>query len=234
MISFVIPAYNEEGLIVRCIQSILMETGDMTCEIIVVDNGSTDDTARLAELAGATVIHEPRKGITRARQAGFEIAKYDIVAFIDADSEIPTGWLDFALGAIKPSGVVAASGPVSYFELSLSKRIVSFAFYCTAKAVHMIRPMIQGGNFILWKGALQRAGGFNTDIDFYGEDTDTAMRLSKVGHVVFDLDMWCYTSARRMNEEGMFRTGLKYVANYIWIWLSGKPWTTKYRDHRPD
>lgn len=234
MISFVIPAFNEEGLVELCIQSIRKEARNLTYEIIVVDNGSTDETVMLANLAGATVVSAPRKGVTRARQAGFEASKYDIVAFVDADNEIPQGWLNCALLAIEPPNVVAASGPVSYFELSLPKRLVSFAFYCGAKVLHSIRPMVQGGNFILKKDALQRAGGFNTDLDFYGEDTDTAMRLAKTGKVVFSLDMWCYSSARRMNAEGMVRVGFTYVASYVWMWLSGKPWTKKYIDHRPD
>src|SRR6202789_4422156 len=232
MLSFVVPAYNEESLIVGCIQSIIREADSVPCEIIVVDNGSSDNTAHLARLAGAHVIFESCKGITRARQAGFELAKYDLVAFIDADSTLPPGWLDFAIAAIK--GAVAASGPVIYCEMPLHKRITTFTFYCLAKVAHQIRPMLQGGNFILRRQALRDAGGFNTEIDFYGEDTDTAVRLSKVGKINFDLDMWVYTSARRMNEEGLLAPGAKYIANYVWIWLFGKPWSTEYRDHRVD
>ena len=233
MLSFVVPAYNEESLIVGCIQSIIREADSVPCEIIVVDNGSTDNTAHLARLAGAHVIFEPRKGITRARQAGFDLVKYDLAAFIDADSTLPPGWLDFALAALKDPEVVAASGPVIYHEMPLHKRITTFSFYFLAKAAHQIRPMLQGGNFILRRQALRDAGGFNTEIDFYGEDTDTAVRLSRIGKINFDLDMWVYTSARRMNEEGLLATGAKYVVNYVWIWLFGKPWSAEYRDHRP-
>lgn len=232
MITFVIPAYNEEALIAGCIQSIVRETVGVVHEIIVVDNCSTDRTADVAQSNGVTVISETSKGITRARQAGFKAAKYNIIAFIDADSELPELWLHYALKAIEPFGVVAASGPVSYYELALHKRAMSFMFYVVAKAAHLVWPMLQGGNFILKKEYLFLAGGFNTAIDFYGEDTDTAMRLSKVGLVVFDLDMWIYTSARRMTEEGLIRVGARYIANYVWMWLFDKPWSTDYRDHR--
>jgi glycosyltransferase involved in cell wall biosynthesis len=234
MLSFVIPAFNEESLIVRCIQSVICEAGNITYEIIVADNNSTDNTVELARLAGARVISESRKGVTRARQAGFEACKYDIVAFIDADNDLPPGWLDFALAALKGPDVVAASGPLIYCEMPLHKRMLTFLFYSVGKVAHQFWPMLQGGNFILRKQALQRAGGFNTEIDFYGEDTDTAVRLSKVGRLHFDLDMWVYTSARRMDAEGLFVTGAKYIANYVWIWLFGRPWSTEYRDHRPD
>jgi GT2 family glycosyltransferase len=130
--------------------------------------------------------------------------------------------------------VVAASGPVNYFELGRSKRILSFFFYLLAKGSHQIFPMIQGGNFILKKSALQQAGGFNTKLDFYGEDTDTAIRLSEIGKIKFDLNMWVYSSARRVKNDGLFILGSRYVLNYFWIWVAGKPWTTDYHDIRPD
>lgn len=234
MISFIVPAFNEEALIVNCIQSIIREAGNITYEIIVVDNGSTDQTAELARLCGAKVISEPTKGITHARQTGFEVAKYDLVAFIDADNELPPDWLDYALQAVVPVDVVAASGPVSYYELRLSKRLISFLFYLIAKCSHQLFPMLQGGNFILKKAALKKAGGFNTEIAFYGEDTDTAVRLSKIGMVKFDLDMWAYSSARRLDSEGMCKTGGRYIMNYVWIWLFGHPWSSHYHDIRAD
>lgn len=233
MISFVVPAYNEADLIEACIHSIQVAAYHIESEIIVVDNGSTDNTALLAAQAGARVILEPVKGITKARQAGFQAAKYDVVAFIDADSELPKDWVEYALKALEQPNIVAASGPVIYYEMSLSKRIVSLAFYTVAKIAHLFFPMLQGGNFILRKQALKKAGGFNQDIDFYGEDTDTAIRLSKVGKIAFDLDMWTYTSARRMQNEGLLKVGLRYIANYLWMWAVGRPWSTSHHDHRP-
>lgn len=231
MISFIIPAYNEAALVGACIRSITMNCV-VPHEIIVVDNNSTDDTMGAAIRAGAIVILETRKGVTRARQAGFEAARFGIVAFIDADSEIPPGWVRRALEFLAPSNVVAVSGPVSYYELSLFKRAVSFSFYVVAKLAHVAFPMLQGGNFVVKAEALRRAGGFDTGVDFYGEDTNTAIRMSGVGRVVFSLKLWNYTSARRMTEEGLFTVGARYVANYVWMWLFGTPWSTEYRDHR--
>lgn len=232
MISFVVPALNEAALIRNCIKSIQNEARNIVHEVLIVDNGSTDNTATIALDAGAIVVFESDKGITRARQSGFEQSFYDLVAFVDADSELPEGWLDHALKAIKQPGVVVASGPVIYYELALHKRIFSFVFYCLARCVHIWKPMMQGGNFILKKQALVDAGGFNINIDFYGEDTDTAIRLSKQGKVVFDMDMWVYTSARRMQQEGMIKIGFRYFINYVWMWVSGEPWTIEHYDHR--
>ena len=233
MISFVIPALNEETLITRCISSIHKECEDwVNYEIIVVDNGSTDNTVGLALAQNALIVAEPNKGVTRARQAGLLAAHYNIVAFIDADNEIPPGWAVCAVWALHYHNAIAASGPVIYEELSIFKRIVISLFYTIAVVVHRVAPMIQGGNFILRKDRMLEAGGFNTDIDFYGEDTDTAVRLSKIGKIRFEAGMWVYSSSRRITEEGMVRIGLRYIINYAWMWLYGKPWTLKHFDHR--
>lgn len=235
-ITFVIPAYNEEQYIGRCIQSIRAEAPG--APIIVVNNGSTDATARIARsFNGVVVLSAPKKGITIARQAGLEHAITRWVAFIDADNELPEDWLITAIHSLhepatKP--IVALSGPVAYRELVKIEKATVYAFYVLGRAAHSVMPMLQGGNFIVNRAAMLKVGGFDTAIDFYGEDTMTAKRLSKVGKVKFDLDFFCYSSPRRFKAEGMFVTGVKYMANYIWIWVAGRPFTKTYADHREE
>ena len=233
MISFVIPAFNEESLLPQCLAAIQRECADwVNYEIIVVDNGSTDGTAGIALKYGATVVTEPVKGITRARQKGLLAANYNIVAFIDADNEIPPGWAVCAVWSLHYHKAVVASGPLIYTELSLFKRLIITLFYTFGGLLCRIAPMLQGGNFILRKDSMLQAGGFNTEIDFYGEDADTATRLSKIGKVRFDPGMWVYSSSRRFDEEGLLRVGTRYLMNFAWIWICGMPWTLEHRDHR--
>jgi cellulose synthase/poly-beta-1,6-N-acetylglucosamine synthase-like glycosyltransferase len=234
MISFVIPAYNEEVLIARCVQSIAGEVKGLTHEIIVVDNASTDRTCERAEQAGAKVIHEKRKGVTRARQAGFEASYYDTIVFVDADTQLPEGWLKCALKAVASPQVVAASGPLVYNELGLLERTISSVFYLVAKVLHPVFPMMQGSNMIIKRSALLQAKGFDTSIEFWGDDTDTAKRLSAFGVVRFNLNLWTYSSARRVQQEGLFRTGVRYATNFLSIHLFGKPASNTYNDVRPD
>lgn len=233
MISFIVPAYNEEVLIADCIRSI-KALGLPSYELIVVDNGSTDRTGDVAWEMGARVLPEPHKGVTRARQAGFEVASGDILAFVDADNILPKSWLRAALSALSDPRVVVASGPIIYPGLPSWKQLLTSLFYGVARLTHLIWPMVQGGNFIVKRSALVQAGGFNTSIEFYGEDTDTAVRLSKVGRVVLCPDMWSWSSPRRMHEEGLFITGARYVVNYAWVSLFGHPWSDHYNDIRPD
>jgi glycosyltransferase involved in cell wall biosynthesis len=234
MISFVIPAYNEETLLGDCIYSIRKALHDRRIkgEIIVVDNGSTDGTASLARRCRAKVVSQPAKGLTFARQAGHVVAKYDLVAHIDADNIMRPEWLDAALDAMNDFEVVAASGPLYYADLPLSNRIVTDMFYSVARIAHRILPMIQGGNFLMRSAAFAKIAGFDTSITFYGDDTDIAKRLSRVGKVLFVPDMWIQSSGRRLRAEGLITTGLRYIINYLSVHLLDRPWSTTHNDIR--
>lgn len=236
MLSVVIPAYNEEENISDCITSIIIEArrAGIQYEIIIADNNSTDRTVEIALDFGVRVVSEPRKGVTRARQAGFEASKYDLVAFINADSVLPEGWLDYAIEDLDDPRIVAATGPLVYPDVNLFKRIVTSMFYMIASIIHMFLPMTTGGNVIIKRSALVQAGGFDTNIEFYGDDTDTAKKLAKVGKILFDFDLFVYTSSRRMQNEGMVRMGLQYILNFWWVWIYDRPYTIKYKDHRTD
>ncbi len=113
-LSIVIPAFNEERLIERCLQSITASLGanctpGFTSEIIVVDNNSTDRTANLARQAGAQVVFEPINQIGRARNAGAAQATGDWLLFLDADSLLNPGLLADILQAIEKGKSVGCS-----------------------------------------------------------------------------------------------------------------------------
>jgi len=93
-ISVIIPAFNEEKLLPRCLESLRNQDYEDEYEIIVADNGSTDDTAGIAREFGAKVVSCPnRRGVFHARQAGADAACGDIIAQADADTIYPRGWL---------------------------------------------------------------------------------------------------------------------------------------------
>jgi glycosyltransferase involved in cell wall biosynthesis len=231
MLSCIIPAFNEEKCIGHCIDSIRLDT---EAEIIVVANACTDNTAAVARLHGAKVIEEPQKGLTRARQRGYLQAEGALLAFIDADNIVPAGWAKIAAAHFEEPGVVAVSGPFVYLDVSTLVRFLSFVFYRIALVSHrFIGPMLQGGNFVIRASALDAAGGFNTAVEFYGEDTDTAMRLAKQGKIIFDPKLWIYSSSRRLKGDGVILTGWHYTINYLWMTLRKKPWSDGYLDHRP-
>jgi glycosyltransferase involved in cell wall biosynthesis len=95
-ISIVIPAYNEESQIQPVIQELqeLFQQHNMTAEIVVVDDGSSDATARQAKSAGARVIqHRSNRGYGAALKTGILAARNDVIGIIDADRTYPVKYL---------------------------------------------------------------------------------------------------------------------------------------------
>jgi GT2 family glycosyltransferase len=92
--------------------------------------------------------------------------------------------------------------------------------------------MAVGGNFAVKKDAVEKIGGFDENISFYGEDTDIARRLSRVGKVKFFLNLYMYTSARRLKNEGVAKTAIKYLINFVSEVFFKKPATGDYKDIR--
>ena len=195
-LSFAIPAYNEEAYLAACLESILAQTRELgdAVEIVVVNNASTDRTREVAlGYPGVRVVDEPQKGLTFARQAGFAASTGELIANVDSDSRLTPGWVQRVLDefAADPK-LVGLSGPFIYYDMTDSERLSVRVFYVIAFLVYSINrwvlragSMVQGGNFVLRRDGLEKIGGFNTAISFYGEDTDIARRMSRVGKVKF-------------------------------------------------
>ena len=252
-ISFVVPAYNEEAYLPACLDAILAQTRTLPAglsaddiEIIVVNNASTDRTRDVAlSYPGVTVVDEPRKGLTFARQAGFAASTGALIANVDADSRLTPGWLAQVLTTFaEPTApnklpLAALSGPILYYDLTPRQRVLVHVFYLTAWATYAMNryilrvgSMVQGGNFVTSRAALEAIGGFNTTISFYGEDTDIARRLNDVGEVRFTFALKMFSSARRLKKEGMLTMAWRYGINYMWTTFFKRPYTETYIDIR--
>jgi glycosyltransferase involved in cell wall biosynthesis len=242
-LSFVIPAYNEEAYLPACLESILAQTRELgdEVEIIVVNNASTDRTREVAlAYSGVRVVDEPRKGLTFARQAGFAASTGKLIANVDSDSRLTPGWVEKVLRSFAGDAkMVALSGPFVYYDLSPNQRVSVRVFYAVAFLVYALNryvlragSMVQGGNFVLRRDALEKIGGFNTAIAFYGEDTDIARRMNQVGAVKFTFGLKMFSSARRLKQEGMLTMAGRYTMNYFWTTFRKKPFTAEYIDIR--
>jgi len=233
MISFIIPCYNEEAHIKDCIRAIRKHVWYVPYEIIVVDNNCTDKTVEIAELEGAFVIKETRKGVVFARQTGYEAAKGFLIANIDADSKITEGWIWEALSRLSNDDTVAVTGPLEYQDVGLGLRIMTKLYYLIAKLSNdYIGVFIQGGNSMIKKSALDKVGGYDLSIAFYGEDTMTAKRIQHLGKIVFNMYMVTTTSPRRLKEQGNIKTIWMYLTNYFSVTFKNKSTTNDYKDYR--
>ena len=243
-LSFVIPAYNEEALIGACLDSVLAEIkrSGVDAEVVVVNNASVDRTGEIARgFAGVKVVDEPKKGLVNARHAGFENSSGPLVANIDSDTIVPEGWLTTVVRSFAADPkLVCLSGPYVYYDMAAWSRFLIRLFYILTWLIYALNhyvlrvgSVVQGGNFVFRRDAWLKAGGFDTSIAFFGEDTDVAVRLSKVGKVKWTWGLPMKTSGRRLEKEGVFKTAGTYTLNFFWVTFRGKPATVDYTDVRP-
>lgn len=241
-ISFVIPAFNEEKSIALCLGSILKEIEKNKCsaEIILVNNNSSDNTKKIASgFAGVSVVDEPHQGLVWARKAGLNSSTGDLIANIDADNILPENYLKKVFNYFEQNpDIVALSGPLVYYDLGLLDRVMTKIFYFFGFVIDRFNyyffnmaSNLQGGNFIVKRSAMEQIG-FDTSIDFYGEDTDVGRRLNKIGKVKWTFKLPIYSSGRRMRKEGIFKVGLKYSMNFFYITFAGKPFSKHHKDIR--
>jgi glycosyltransferase involved in cell wall biosynthesis len=234
-ISLIIPAYNEEAYLGACLDAVMANVAGKALEIIVVDNNSTDGTRAVARRYPAvTDVFEPEKGITRARQRGFLTATGDILAYVDADTRPPAGWIEQIWEQFgRDDRLASLSGPYSFYDLHGMRNKVASGWFVAARPLYgIIGYMLVGGNFAIRRDVLEKMGGFDASIEFYGEDADIAKRAKKYGKVLFTPRFVMPTSGRRLQKQGYLRMAGLYFINFFSIVFRGKPATRGYTDIR--
>jgi glycosyltransferase involved in cell wall biosynthesis len=185
VISIIIPVWNSPGLLRRCLDALGAQTlsRDMF-EIIVVDNGSTDDTSDVARsFPGVILLHEPRPGSYAARNRGLQQARGVYVAFTDADCLPAPDWLEKGLAAAgqhPDAGVLA--GRIELFEEGETEgpafcdyeRLFSFP------QAHAARGNCATANWISRRTVFEELGGFDERLKS-GGDRQMALRIRDAG-----------------------------------------------------
>jgi cellulose synthase/poly-beta-1,6-N-acetylglucosamine synthase-like glycosyltransferase len=177
-VSVIVPARDAAATIGRTLAALSAQEGDVAYEVIVVDDGSSDATAAVAERSGARVVRGPRAGPARARNLGARQATGEAVAFTDADCLPTPGWLaagvaalaaaDLVQGAVEPEPGVAM-GP---FDRSLWVRSES--------------GLYESANLLVRRELFDRLGGFEEWIEpvagkSIGEDVLLGWRARRAG-----------------------------------------------------
>ena len=234
-ISLIIPAYNEEKRIGICLDSVIKFAGDKLHEIIVVNNKSTDNTKSIASsYSKVKVVDEPQKGVMHARSRGIESSTGDIVAFMDADCIMVEGWFEkVALEFNKNKNTALLSGPYFYYDAPLWLKILTEIYFLVALIIYRaIGYMAIFGNMAIRRSTLDKMNGLDTNIDFYGDDTDTARRASRFGKVKFDYNLRLQSSCRRLRDQGVIKTGFIYILNFFSEVTFHKPLSKRSEDFR--
>jgi glycosyltransferase involved in cell wall biosynthesis len=222
-LSVIVCAFNEERYVAACLHSLLAQTRPPD-EIILVNNASQDRTGDVGRaIPGVRVIDEPRKGLVVARETGRLAATGDVLAYLDADCRAPILWLErLERRFLRAPTVVAISGPYRFYDWDWWGRLLIRGYdYIVAPATHVLVQRIMrmgailyGGNFAVRREALAKIGGFDTRIEFHGEDTNLGRRLAAVGPVRLARECYMFTSARRYNAMGKGAVFRLYVRNF--------------------
>jgi glycosyltransferase involved in cell wall biosynthesis len=240
-ISVIVCAHNEERMLPGCLHSVLAQTRPPD-ELVVINNASTDATAALArQIPGVRVVDEPRKGLVVARERGRHEARGDLLVYIDADCRPPVCWLariehHFA----RDASLIALSAPYRFYDWDWWGCLLVRAYDYTlapftqvlAKYVLRLGTLFYGGNFAVRREALDTIGGFDTSIEFHGEDTNVGRRLFAVGKVSLKYDCYLYTSARRYVAMGKGKVFRLYIRNFTSELLHRRPKDTSHVDVR--
>lgn len=182
----VIPAYNAAGTLADALAGLDAQTiGRERFTVIVVDDGSTDDTAAVAARLGATVIRQANAGPAAARNAGAAVADGEVLVFTDADCAPAPDFLEKLLAPLAEPGVAGVQGAYRTRQTALVARFAQLEFEDRYAFVAR-RPTIDLAATYACayrKAVFDAAGGFDTSFRRAdNEDTELSYRLTAAGH----------------------------------------------------
>jgi len=181
-ISFVIPVLNGDKYIRRCLESILSEMA-LSDEIIVIDNGSTDETVHIVEaFEKVQLLTLPQLTVSALRNRGATLSNQPLLAFIDADCILCAGWRQQVMSVLE-DGAVHATG--SLYDIPENAGWIEKAWY-SRKITEKVRVRyINSGNLIVRRSVFNELNGFNERLAS-DEDCDFGRRLNKEGYFMLE------------------------------------------------
>lgn len=223
LISVIVPAHNEEAFIGKCLDSLSRQTLDKKLfEVLVINNASKDRTARVARKYNVRVINEKRKSVVLARQKGVDMAMGKIIVSGDADTVYPDGWLKTIKADFdKNQGLIAVVGWIYYtktptiFNLfnALNQEVNLFLEKYTGRF-----PIAYAANLAFKKSALEAIGGYPKHLVELGDQQYLLYRFFRLGKVIIDPNIRCFTSGRRLQSVGrdiFIHNGWYRIIGYI-------------------
>lgn len=221
-VSIVIPALNEAGKLPAAIAA--ARRSDVTFEVIVVDARSSDDTALVAEAAGARVVSSSGRQRASQLNLGARHARGDILLFLHADTLLPASALEKVVDALKSGPVVGGAFSRRYASdsswLKLTCRLAGWRN-------HTIGWHLGDQAMFVRRGLFFQLGGFREVEQF--EDLDFSRRLKAVGRIV-TLHPPVISSPRRFERHGAARTTLWDFALTLRYLVRGLPTDVRERE----
>ncbi len=231
-ITVVIPCWNDAEMLDHCLSALSRQTRPAD-RILVVDNGSTDESVDVARRHGADVVHEPLRGIWPAAARGYDDARADadIIARLDADSRPHRDWIerlerafvaDPRLGVLTGGAEFYGAGPVVRY-LGEHWYIGGGHFWIR---VFLGIPLVFGSNFAMrrrvWERVRDRVDRTNPRIH---DDLDLTIRLRASDGVRYDPELRMPVSSRPLvTQRGLWRRIWRVVPTFAASWPEGARW----------
>ena len=189
--SILVPAYNEEQSIASCLNSLISVAYDDK-KIIVIDDASTDHTVQAVEEfldKGVILVRrEKNGGRAAALNSGLQRATGEVIITTDADTVVPSDWLQRFLSCFEQQGVVAVGGAYQAYNkdkplvnaTSILDQILNGVFRKS-----LVPNKLSGVNSAIIRKVLLDLGGFNEN-SWWSEDSELGWKLKRTGKVVYD------------------------------------------------
>lgn len=242
-VAVIVPVFNGAATIGACIESLLaLDYPPSALEIIVIENGSTDQSSEIIARYPVRLLHSDPSGSSLARNCGLEATDADIVAFTDADCVVDRNWLKTLVAAYDDPEVGAVGGPILHWpneQADIPERfaaefppLVNFA-----SGSHEFLPHLYCANASYRRSLARHAGGFDPNL-VVGEDVEFSWRFqlatgSKVTHVDSALVYHRHRQTRRElgNQYRVYGFG-EIVLDTIFGHHANYPRTRRYQIKR--
>ena len=186
-VSVIVCSYNGGRTLARCLES-LGKLNYPNYEVILVDDGSTDNTAEIAaQFPNVRYIHQTNHGLSHARNTGAAAAKGQVFAYTDSDCMADPDWLYYLIGTLTSSNYAGVGGP------NVSPPARNSIQACVAAApggpshvllTDTVAEHIPGCNMAFYRWAFENVGGFDPEYLKAGDDVDFCWRLQQAGFVI--------------------------------------------------
>lgn len=209
-VAVIIPTLNEEQYIGRCLESLAqLDYSKDQIQIYIVDNGSSDQTVKIASSFNVNIINAAKKTIAYSRNIGAFNTKSDLIAFLDADCLPAPWWIKEAVSHFFSTNVVAVGSYPSVLESESNELQKTWANLCrrSNKEIRNV-DWLPSANFIVKSKIFRLIDGFN-DLLATCEDVDLGYRLKDYGEIIYDPKILVY----HLREP---KTFMEFFKKEIW------------------